>query len=68
MTYDAAADAAFISLVEIGPGQVARSQPTEAGPILHWTKEGHLVGIEVLMASRFLPTHLLDEARSQSGR
>jgi uncharacterized protein YuzE len=64
--YDAQADAAYIQLVdEIGAGGVAKTypcDPTEVGMInLDFDREGRLLGIEVLGASKVLPLELLKE-------
>jgi uncharacterized protein YuzE len=50
MTYDPEADAAYISL---GRGKVDRTE--EAGPFIYDVdKEGHILGIEILAASKVL--------------
>ena len=65
VTYNDEADAAYISLVPIGPGEVAT---TEAGVDeklninLDYNAEGRLIGIEVLGASGTLPSAVLDAA------
>lgn len=65
VTYSPLADAAYIYLVPIGPGEVAT---TEAGVDedlninLDYNAEGHLIGIEVLGASGTLPAAVLEAA------
>ena len=65
ITYDQDADAAYIYLVdEIGAGGVAKTvpvDPTEVGGIINldFDGQGHLVGIEILDASTYLPSDLL---------
>lgn len=60
VTYDAAVDAAYVSLVdEITAGGVARTVPVDPREIdgmihLDFDAEGRLVGVEVIDASRFL--------------
>ena len=64
--YDPAIDAAYVRFVaEIGPGCVAKTIPV--GPLeidgeinLDFDREGRLVGIEILNASRFLPDDALE--------
>ena len=69
ITYDRAADAAYIYLVEdISPGSVKATYPIEdvkrVGQInLDFNVEGILVGIEVLDASKKLPGELLKQAQ-----
>lgn len=66
ITYDPAADAAYIQLVpEIGAGGVAQTytcDPTEVDGMvnLDFDHEGRLVGIEVMDASRKLARELLE--------
>ncbi|MBU0492554.1 MAG: DUF2283 domain-containing protein [Chloroflexi bacterium] len=68
VTYDRSVDAAYIYLVDaIAPGSVETTyscDPLEIGGIiaLDFDAEGRLVGIEVLGASKRLPSVLLDEA------
>ena len=65
VAYDAHADAAYISLGEgIPAGGVARTvavDPREIDGMIHldFDREGRLVGIEVLDASRLLDPRLL---------
>ena len=65
VTYDGSADAAYIYLVPIGPGDVATTVvgEDEAGSVnLDFNSDGQLLGIEVLRASRWLPRRVIDEA------
>ena len=63
--YDAAADSAYIYLVEfIGAGEVAKTYPCDPREVggeinLDFDGEGRLIGIEVLDASKALPAGLL---------
>jgi uncharacterized protein YuzE len=65
LTYDADADAAYIYLVdEIAFGGVARTVrvdalASEAMINLDFDAEGRLLGVEVMDASKILPTELL---------
>lgn len=64
LSYDAEADAAYIYFTEIGAGGVARTVPIDPSEIdgminLDFDAEDHLLGIEVLDASRYLPAELL---------
>jgi uncharacterized protein YuzE len=65
-SYDADADAAYVSLTAIAPGAVdetvcvSEGFPALAGDVnLDLDGDGRLLGIEILGASRFLPTDLL---------
>lgn len=63
--YDRTVDAAYIALVPGSPGIVAKSFPcppdrVEAMINLDFDKDGRLIGIEVLDASRFLPPSVLE--------
>lgn len=68
ITYDRVADAATIHLLgEIGPGGAPRSmmcdlELRDGAVILLLSDDQHVVGIEVLGASRLLPAEVLDEA------
>ena len=63
--YDTFADAAYIYLVdEIKPGGAARTYPCDPDKVdgqinLDFDKDGRLVGIEVLDASKKLPKEIL---------
>jgi uncharacterized protein YuzE len=67
ISYDPDADAAYIYLVEeIGAGAVARTIPVDSSEIdgminLDFDAESHLLGIEILDASRYLPESLLGD-------
>jgi uncharacterized protein YuzE len=64
-TYDSDADAAYIYLAEeIGAGGVAKTvavDPTGVGGMIHldFDRQGHLIGVEILDASSFLPPDVL---------
>ncbi len=69
VTYDPEADAAFVYLTSIGAGEAASStvldRPIQEGAIIAvFDHADHLVGIEVLGASRVLPREILDAAES----
>lgn len=64
VTYDRDADAAYIYLEEIQAGGVDRTVPVDPSEIsgminLDFGKDGKLLGIEVLDASRFLSEQVL---------
>jgi uncharacterized protein YuzE len=69
VTYDASVDAAYIQLVdEIGAGGVANTYPCDPRKVggminLDFDHGGRLVGVEVLDASRLLPSELLESAK-----
>jgi uncharacterized protein YuzE len=69
VTYDAAADAAYVSLVDIiGDGEAATqihsiTTPGDRGEVaLDFDADGRLLGIEVLHASAVLPAAVLADA------
>ncbi len=67
ITFDRSANAAYIYLVPIGPGEAATTHdvtpPHARGMILlDFNKAGRLIGIEVLNATRILPDDLLKQA------
>lgn len=69
VAYDSQTDAAYIYLVdELQPGEVVRTytcDPGEVGEInLDFDREGRLVGVEVLNASKKLHAAVLARARS----
>ena len=70
--HDRAVDAAYIYLVPtIAPGAVKRTYPCDPSEVngeinLDFNAAGHLVGIEVLGASRKLSMDLLNEAELSS--
>lgn len=71
ITYDKAVDAAYVYLVDrIDPGGVARTlpcEPTGGGQInLDFDEAGHLLGLEILNASRLLAPEAI--ANAASGR
>lgn len=72
-TYDPEADAAFVYIVDhINPGQVARSEMCdleirEGAVILVLDADERLLGIELLGASRLVPTEVLDRADRPRG-
>lgn len=65
IAYDLDADAAYIYVVdEIGVGGVDRTVPVDPAEVggminLDFDVDGHLLGIEILDASSFLPPELL---------
>jgi uncharacterized protein YuzE len=68
VTYDPLADAAYIYLVDIAPGDVAETYPGHpgdklvAGINLDFDSSQRLIGIEVLNARRTLPQAVIQEA------
>jgi uncharacterized protein YuzE len=69
VTYDAAADAAYVSRVEtIGDGEAATqihsiTTPGDRGEVaLDFDADGRLLGVEVLRASAVLPAAVLADA------
>lgn len=66
VTYDPAVDAAYIYVVdEIRAGSVAKTVPVDPAEIggminLDFDNEGHLLGVEVIDASVYLPIELLN--------
>lgn len=71
VTYDPAADAAYIYLVAIQPGEAVRQEVAGwDGPgtvIFDFNPAGQIIGVEVLNASSLLPDELLNNA-GQPGR
>jgi uncharacterized protein YuzE len=76
LTYDKEIDAAYLRLIEpIEPGQVSKTVPIDPREIdgeinLDFDRDGHLIGIEIQTASRFLSALLLADStwdREQSG-
>lgn len=64
MTYDPEADALYIRLSEESP-----YEGEDAGPMtLHYTKDGRVVGIEVLGATRVLAPGAWSSARVHESR
>ncbi len=66
VTYDRAADAAWLYLRAIGPGE-ARSKPLTGTLIADFDEGGHLIGLEVLHASHVLPAEVLAGAEDITG-
>lgn len=67
VTFDQEADAAYIYLVPIGPGEAVRTEvlglSVGRGAInVDFDREGHLIGIEVLSASLLLPAPVIASA------
>lgn len=69
ITYSKDVDAAYIYLVDIKKGGVAKTYPlgiideyTPGEINLDFDKNGRLVGIEILGASKVLPKKILDTA------
>ena len=65
VTYSPDADAAYLYLVEIGPGQVTRTQSCDVakGTInLDCDASGQLLGIEILDARELLPLNVIERA------
>ena len=65
VTFDGEADAAYIYLTPIGPGEVASTVvgDDEAGAVnLDFDREGRLIGIEILAARQHLPPGMLARA------
>lgn len=66
LTYDKQIDAAYLHLVDtIGPNQVSKTVPVDPREIdgeinLDFDRDGRLIGIEILAASRFLSRSLLE--------
>ncbi len=64
LKYDKEADAAYLSLKDIGIGEASQTyccNPQEVNGMINldFDKEGRLIGIEVLDASKKLPQELL---------
>jgi len=66
VTYDSLADATYIYLTEIGPGEAVRQLQAAPEIILDFDWEDRLIGIEVLNASRRLPDSILRGAERQA--
>jgi uncharacterized protein YuzE len=66
--YDRSANAAYIYLVsEIGPGDVKKEYHcdfTQVGGMINldFDSQGRLIGIEVIQASKLLPTEAINDA------
>jgi uncharacterized protein YuzE len=64
LIYDSDADAAKINLVSVQAGEVEKShvcdiELTDCSVVLDFDAKNHLVGIEILGASRLLPKQML---------
>lgn len=71
ITYDKAADAAYVYLVRVvGPGEVARTIPGNPLQEMHVNfdldNNGHIIGIEILGASKVLSQETLSRAETNS--
>ena len=67
VTFDRKANAAYIYLRDIGPGEAVMQCSVECDKAKGWIildldKSGRLIGIEVLEATRGLPDEVLDSA------
>jgi uncharacterized protein YuzE len=66
VTYSKAADAAYIYLRPIEPGGAVRQETVtgvaEGNVLLDFDRDGRLIGIEILEASRFLPVNVIAAA------
>ena len=70
ITYDKTADAAYVYLIsQIAPGQVARTETCEIREGVQvnfdFDKQGRLLGLEILDASKLLTPETLQNGRSQ---
>lgn len=66
VTYDKEADAAYIYLKTIGPGEASYQLRPAVDIILDINRDGALIGIEVLRATTSLPREVLDGAELQA--
>ncbi len=55
VNYDKEADAAYISLTKIGPGEVKHTIELDKNIILDFNSQKRLIGIEILSASKVIP-------------
>jgi uncharacterized protein YuzE len=67
ITYDRAADAAYIHLIHIKAGEAKKTYSCDPAEIngtinLDFNASNQLIGVEVLDASKRLPTKLLETA------
>lgn len=65
--YDKSGDSAYIYFREIGPGEVSSTYPCNPLEVngminLDFDKDGMLIGIEVIDASKKLPSSVLESA------
>lgn len=66
VSYDRRANAAYLALTKIGPGEDVRQEVTKTGLILHFNNQGQLIGIETLKPVAHFPADLLDLAERAS--
>jgi uncharacterized protein YuzE len=52
MTYDPAADAAYLYLAERATGRITRTEEVAAGLMLDFDQENRVVGVEILGVSK----------------
>lgn len=64
ITIDKEADAAYIYFKEISPGEVAQTISLNDSINIDLDKDGKTLGIEILDASKNLPSHALESAKS----
>ena len=62
MTFDKEADAAYIYLSEINPGEVKRTIPLNEDIAVDFDQANRIIGIEILNAARNLPQKYLKKA------
>ena len=62
ITYDKEANAAYISLKDINAGEVKRTVELKEDIMLDFDKQGKLIGIEILNASKIMNKEVLAEA------
>ncbi|GEM_PF-2344721 len=62
VSYDRQANAAYLALADVGPGEDVRQEVTETGLILHFNGRGHLIGVETLSPTVHFPPELLGQA------
>ncbi|RCG32282.1 DUF2283 domain-containing protein [Sphaerisporangium album] len=72
VTYDREVDAAYIELVETGPGEAVEQRvfeiPPETEMILDLDRNGFLLGVELLGASKVLRSELLARGEEELDR
>ena len=67
ITFDRSVNAAYIYLVSIGRGEAVKTHDAtpphgEGTVMLDFNKNGRLIGIEILNATRVLPHEVLEQA------
>ena len=63
LTYDPEVDAAYLYIVDpIPPGESVRQVACDQNVVLDYNRNGELLGIEILAASRLLPRDILGSA------